>query len=145
MDAEEFVTLAGKVAGMGKAGARSAVSRAYYGAFHFAISILDELATAPASNGKGHNLVPIFLKSCNHPDAQSAADLLSDLHSDRIKADYHIADNRFEGLTFAQNDVENAETIKALLQRFRTACVADESLRRNLRDGVNRVKASFKA
>ena len=58
MQPSEFITLAGKLASMnlGAAGARSAVGRAYYGAFHLAKGVLDEFASAPPRNGNGHVL-----------------------------------------------------------------------------------------
>ncbi len=43
MKPEEFIAFAGKVATFDRAGARSAVSRAYYGAYHAALELLSEL------------------------------------------------------------------------------------------------------
>lgn len=83
MDGSEFVGLSGRIVSMGRAGARSAVSRAYYGAFHIAMRLLDELDRAPPRSGKAHNLVPQMLESAGHPDGRAAGTLLSDLHSDR--------------------------------------------------------------
>ena len=103
MQAGEFITLSGKLAAMnlGAAGARSAVSRAYYGAFHLAKGVLDEFASAPPRNGNGHVLVPAFLESANHVDSTIAARLLQDLHTARIKVDYQLGDTRFETPAYA--------------------------------------------
>jgi hypothetical protein len=85
MDATEFVVLSGKLVALGKAGARSAVSRAYYGVFHLAQTILNDIAGETLASGKAHNLVPIFIKSANHSHASAAANLLSDLHAERSR------------------------------------------------------------
>lgn len=145
MDAAEFIRLSGKIVAMGKAGARSAVSRAYYGAFHLAQDILAEIASEPRGAGRSHVVVPQFLESANHPDAIAAARLLSDLHSDRIKVDYHLGDASVESLAFAQTNVVMAEECERLLTAFRAACQADERLRTTLREGIAKVKAIHRA
>jgi hypothetical protein len=50
MEPAEFISFASRVVAYSKAGARSAVSRAYYGAFHKALSVLADFGCAPASN-----------------------------------------------------------------------------------------------
>ena len=85
MNPEEFISFAARVVGYGPAGARSAVSRAYYGAFHAAVFILDELGCAPPRNATSHKLISEFLGCSSHVSARSAATLLSDLHSRRLR------------------------------------------------------------
>ena len=144
MKAEDFVGLSGKLVTMGPAGARSAVSRAYYGAFHAALTVLEELVSAPAANARSHNLVPIFLKSANHPDGNFAARLLSDLHGDRIDVDYKLDMKLVESVNFAKSGVETAVEILKRLEQFRAACLQDPAVKQALRDGIEKVRASFK-
>ncbi|MBX9788753.1 MAG: hypothetical protein K2Y37_07535 [Pirellulales bacterium] len=143
MDAADFITLSGKLVSMGKSGARSAVSRAYYGAFHVARAVLIDLASESCGSGKAHNLVPLYLGSANHPDASVAANLLSDLHANRIKADYSLDLARAESQPFATHGVETAHEIQRRLILFRAACEQDVELRGRLRDGIARIKAAF--
>jgi uncharacterized protein (UPF0332 family) len=145
MDAADFIALSGKLVSMGTSGARSAVSRAYYGAFHLAQSVLIDLASESCGGGKAHNLVPLYIGSANHPDAMVAAYLLSDLHANRIKADYHLGLARAESQPFAMHGVETAHEIQRRLEIFRAVCEKDVELRRHFRDGIARIKASFGA
>jgi len=60
MDGSDFIALAGKLAAgpaAGEATYRTAVSRAYYGAFHIARSFLAELGLQPVGNANVHALV----------------------------------------------------------------------------------------
>jgi len=144
MDAQDFIDLSTKLAGMGKAGARSAVSRAYYGAFHLAIETLDEAASSPHANGKAHNLVPIFLKCAGHRDGTAAGNLLADLHSDRVKVDYKLENESVETLSFAQLGVETAQKICTHLQAFRQACADDDQLHTKLNNEIAKLKAVYR-
>jgi uncharacterized protein (UPF0332 family) len=144
MNAEEFIVFAGKTAVMGRAGARTAVSRAYYGAFHFAIAMLDGVATSPPCNGKAHTLVPLFLRCANHPDGNKAGYLLSDLHHERIKADYSVSDQRYESAEYAKSGVETATEIQKYVLAFEAACKASAEVRNALKVGILKLKASYK-
>lgn len=139
MEALEFLTFSGRVVSFGKAGARSALSRAYYAVFHLAHDLLADVASAPPRNGKSHNLIPIYLKCSTHFDVVGAANLLSDLHSVRIKADYQLRDESVEGVQVARLAVERADRVRLLLDSFRAACAA-EPVRQELVDGISKLK-----
>lgn len=136
MDAADFITFAAQTAGMKAAGARSATSRAYYGAYHLALAFLDELGCALARNGHSHNSVPQLLKSADRTPARRVADLLGDLHSARIKADYRLDNPGVETLAFAQLHVEMAHTIKAHLDTLKAEC-ADQGMRQQIRQKID--------
>lgn len=144
MHAREFVELSEKLALQGKAGARSAVSRAYYGVFHLAIGALEEIATAPPANGKSHNLVPKYLKSANHPDGNAAGNLLADLHSNRLRADYRLDYTEVESVVFAKLNVEIAHAIVAKLDSFIAACRADDNTRLALVNGIAELRKTYR-
>ena len=145
MDATEFITLSGKLVAMGAAGARTAVSRAYYGSFHLALAVLLEKAGESCGNSRAHKLVTIYLRSVDQPDAIAAADLLADLYTDRIKADYRLDLMTTEDARFAMNGVESAREIERRLAKFRLACDSDPTLPTRLRDGISRIKTAFGA
>jgi len=143
MDPSEFVTFSAQIAARGSVGARSAVSRAYYGVFHLAISLLDEFGCAPPRNGKSHSLVPQFLQCSPHPEAQLAGALLGDLHSDRIKADYRLNNPQVETLQFAKGNVETAVQVQSSLDALREAC-GDATVRAQLIAGIKELSERLK-
>jgi uncharacterized protein (UPF0332 family) len=145
MEPSEFVTFAGRAVTQGKAGARTAISRAYYGLFHAAQQIVQELTGEASGSGKAHNLVPQFLWSTKHLTASDAARIISSLHGDRIEADYKLSRELPEQLEFAKSKVELALDTLPLLEQFRKDCRADPQLLQSLRDAVARVKSIHKA
>jgi hypothetical protein len=141
MEAAEFVAFAGRNVSQGKAGARTAISRAYYGAFHAALAILQELAAESPGSGKAHNLVAQYLLAAKHPMASAAARIIAGLHKDRIEADYRLSLALCEDLAFAKSKVELAAGSLKLLEQFRQECRADSTMMQALRDGIAHVKA----
>jgi len=93
-----------------------------------AADLLADLECECPRNGKAHNLVPQFLQASANGDAQTAGGLLSDLHSERVRADYRIQEIRVETLSYAQAGVETASAVLRHLEAFRRACEAVELL-----------------
>lgn len=141
MEAIEFIELAGKLATGGKSGARSAVSRAYYGAFHLAMQLLGEYAAAPTANGQAHALVQNYLQGVKNTDANEAGVLLSDLHGERLKADYRLSNEKAETLQFAMQAVEAAHAINVRLNAYRLSCRDNPDAVRDLREAIEKIKA----
>ncbi len=120
MNGNDFIQLAGRLATSAEpASLRSAVSRAYYGAFHLAGEFLADIGHPVARNANAHVLVARMLQSSGQPDAVRAGSLLGDLHSDRIKADYRLDDHRVETSAFARLKVESAHAIRSALDQCR--------------------------
>ena len=120
MNGDDFIQLAGKLATHSEPAAlRSAVSRAYYGAFHLAGEFLAEIDRPVPRNANAHVLLARTLQSLGHPDARGAGSLSGDLHSDRIKADYRLDDLRVETTAFARVSVETAHEIRSALDQCR--------------------------
>lgn len=128
MKPEEFIKLAEKIVGFGPAGARSAISRCYYGALHGALDLLDEVSCSCPRNGNSHNLAPQFLDFPANADAKRASRLLSDLHADRLKSDYKLREAETEDMKLAQVDVETSRQVIEFLERFHSACQAGSVL-----------------
>jgi hypothetical protein len=145
MEANEFLAFAGRTVALGKAGARSAISRAYYGAFHLSRELLEDLVAETSRNARSHNLVPQFLSAANHVAATNAARALINLHTQRIIADYDLLNETVESLETAKLRVELAMDVARLLEEFRRDCLADPQLLQNLRNGVARVKSIHQA
>ena len=103
---------------------RSSVSRAYYGAFHCAVSMLREIGVPePVSNKNKHTFVQNALLSSGNQNAAKAGSMLASLHEQRKNADYDIA-STFSGQQSARDAVEDATTIRQLLATCDSAAKA---------------------
>src|SRR5262245_9549210 len=124
MKGDEFLEVAKSLAAQadsGEAFYRTAVSRAYYGAFHLARGLL---ASMGFSVGRNHAIPLRWLMVCGEANAQETGKLLTDLQADRIKADYDLATSRFQ-----QQDL--AYEIKRLI-----AVCATEPARSAIKAGI---------
>jgi uncharacterized protein (UPF0332 family) len=125
MNATEFLDFAGKIAATysDAAACRSAISRAYYGAFHIARSFLDRLGSRPYQNANAHVFVQHRLMNCGHNEATRAGRLLQDLFANRLRADYNLPASRVENVDFARTAVEWARRIQSLIE----SCEQDDA------------------
>lgn len=144
MKPAEFIVFAGRVVSLGPAGARSAISRAYYGAFHVALEVLRELVGEGPGGPKAHVLVPQFLASSHDQDAMLASSLLSDLLGARIRADYRLSNSSVERMILAMDKVESARAVESKLASFAERCRQEPAAIQRLREGIERVKAIHK-
>jgi uncharacterized protein (UPF0332 family) len=115
----DFIDVAGRIAARpasGEAEHRTAVSRAYYGAFHLAKAFVESLGIEVLRNG--HDLHR-WLSVNESPQAKLAGQKLSDLQSDRIRADYEIskdlARHGADPLKHVRLCVERAREVQSLL------------------------------
>jgi hypothetical protein len=123
MTGADFIALAGKLAANAnsdEAAFRSAVSRAYYGAYHIAISLLEELGFPLPANANGHLFAQRTLVGSGHQAGRQAGYLLGDLHADRIKADYKLENRGVGTERFAKLRVEAAVAIQSALSSCRS-------------------------
>lgn len=91
MNPREFLDVAGDwVVGEREAEWRSAVSRAYYAAFHVARGLLrDCLFIVPLAE-QAHGYLWLRLANSGHPDVQQAGNDLRYLREQRNRADYDL-------------------------------------------------------
>jgi uncharacterized protein (UPF0332 family) len=123
MTGNDFLQFASNLAvnpGLGSAAprCRTAVSRAYYAAFHSAVEFLAEFGMHVPANHTGHQETSRQLHRTKQPEAQMAARLLEDLRTDRNEADYRLDRQRLETQKCAKDAVESASE----LHRFLDAC-----------------------
>jgi hypothetical protein len=123
MTGNDFITVAGKIAASysDPASCRTAIGRAYYGAFHLAKSFLAEVGTQPPRNSNAHVFIQHRLAGCSHGTARMIASLLGDLHEDRLHADYDLDNRRVETVACARACVERALRIQAALMECKTS------------------------
>src|SRR5688572_33207692 len=113
MTPDDLIQLAGNLAvnphfGAGEARFRSAVSRAYYGAYHLAANLLQDFQISVRRNHTGHNQVYRCLFECGHFRARIAAQLLDELRAERNAADYDLTKVKFADQRVAEDCVKKA-------------------------------------
>jgi uncharacterized protein (UPF0332 family) len=115
MDAKDFITFAGQLAVQRNPTAsqcRSAVSRAYYGAFHITAEFLADLGhSCPIHNA--HHWVVEMLGNCEVAEAVEISGLLDNLRISRREADYELRKLESESPSNAVLRVERAKDIQS--------------------------------
>jgi uncharacterized protein (UPF0332 family) len=110
MDPRDFLVLAQQLAvGTTESAWRSAVSRAYYAAFHVARQLMLDLHFRVPQADRAHAYLWLRLANCGDPQIQQAGADLNDLRRDRNGADYDLG--RLMRLRVAQTDVQAAARI----------------------------------
>jgi len=112
MNGVEFIRFAGLLVARfpsDEAALRTAVSRAYYGAYHLAIELLSHVCSERLDHGSVRRL----LMESDAAAARQAGRQLGDLQSDRIKADYRL--DVSVTVAFARFNVERSAEIQRLL------------------------------
>lgn len=121
MTGDDFIGLATRIVlsgtGNPEARFRSAVSRAYYGAYHLAASFLRGLGAKIPKNSDCHIAVYRLLINSGNAEAQEAARLLDDLRRARNEADYDLDEKRLASQASARADVEIAVALQAVLKQ----------------------------
>lgn len=129
MDAADFMNLAGKLAAAANAGEatyRTAVSRAYYGAFHLALTFLAELGFTAPRTANVHVFVQHHLNGSGQPTACRAASLLSDLHAARNRADYQLGNPTAAAQSIAKLCVATAYEVQSELLACRQSPIREQ-------------------
>jgi uncharacterized protein (UPF0332 family) len=93
---------------------RSAVSRAYYAAFHAARTVMEGCGFAvPRAEGAHQHLI-LRLQNCGHPDVEDAGRKLEELRRARNHADYDLS--RPQDQAIALHRVHVASNLLALFE-----------------------------
>ena len=121
MNPGKFIDLAARLAARpdsGPEGYRSAISRAYYGAFLSTLSHVETVIGIPCKIGtlSEHQALQRLLMNCHVPEAMELGQMLSNLHEQRKGADYDMDDPDYEDQAAAQLGVARAERIMNQLQ-----------------------------
>jgi uncharacterized protein (UPF0332 family) len=91
MNGRDFLRSARRLAtGPDEADWRSAVSRAYYAAFHVVRDLLAVLGFRTPRADRAHDYLYVRLNNCGDPNVQTAAGLLHGLRNRRNRADYDM-------------------------------------------------------
>jgi uncharacterized protein (UPF0332 family) len=110
MDFREYLKLATTLAaGTGEAEWRSAISRAYYAAFHVARELLMSLGFRVPRADRAHSYLWLRFANAGAANVKIAGNRLNDLRSQRNRADYDSHSSLLQAT--AVNEVKNAEDI----------------------------------
>src|SRR5271165_6533938 len=120
MNPTDFLDLARRLVTSGtEAAFRTAVSRAYYGAFHSAVLLIREMGVSLPVGPESHQKVRFCLmESAERPGLQ-AGDSLQILRKHRNQADYDLDESTIFGAASTLRRIERARDIINLLQECR--------------------------
>ena len=111
--------------GLTEAVLRSAVSRAYYGAFHEALALLHACGVWLPRTEQVHVKVGYCLRDCGDPDTAMAGQQLDVLRSRRRIADYDLDDNRFAASSAVSREILKARQVLETFDQCRTKATGD--------------------
>jgi uncharacterized protein (UPF0332 family) len=115
MKSRDFLALAQRlVSESAEVSWRSAVSRAYYAAFHVARELLEDIGFVVARADRAHAYLWRRLSNCGDPKVQAAGQQLNDLRGDRNEADYNLRLSLAQ--TVANGQVRAAQRIIDILE-----------------------------
>jgi uncharacterized protein (UPF0332 family) len=120
MTGRDFITSAASLAkSSAEADLRSAVSRAYYGAFHEARALLHACGVWLPKTEQVHIKLGYCLRDCGDPIAADVGHQLEALRAKRRVADYDLDDNRFAAPSAARPEILTARDIVGALDALR--------------------------
>lgn len=132
MDGKEFFTLAQKLAQMRTESAlRSAVSRAYYAAYHCCIHLLRELGFQFSKDASAHDKICAYLNNAGISEIQAAADTLFHLRRRRNSADYDLSSTEFRSHIDCQIHLVRAQAVILQIEKY-----SKEPLRTQLKNSL---------
>ena len=124
----DFLTLAELwVKGTSEAEWRSAISRAYYAAFHAARQFMEDLGFVVPRGERAHAYLWLRLSNCGDHQLQIAGSRLNVLRSQRNRSDYELSINvhQASGLVQVQVAAEIVQIIEGTNQAPTRAQVTD--------------------
>jgi uncharacterized protein (UPF0332 family) len=133
MDAKDYFDLARKLAQMRtEAALRSAISRGYYAAFHFAKNLVEELGFKLPKDAAAHDKLFYLLHNAGIESAQDVAKLLAELRKRRNLADYDFVQKKMQTYQNCQYDLVRVMGIIDFCENY-----SSEPLRSSLKKGIS--------
>jgi len=136
MNGRDFLATAQKLTAVGAVppDLRSAMSRAYYAAYHAALEYCTRCGvTFSTHSSDAHTTMPRCFDACTTAEAKDLYRMLNALRADRKTADYDLADSKFEGAANVTLRIKDAEKVIAKIDRLLQEPAYTE-VRRGLRD-----------
>ncbi len=134
MKGDDFISLAIKLANSdNEARLRTSVSRAYFGAFHVARQLIEEMGVRLPRDHQAHISVQRCLQQSGDDAVEKAGAKLGSLRSERKDADYALENTKYRNKNSAAAQIIIARQILEAL----TAC-GHEPARSRFRSGVQK-------
>lgn len=99
---------------------RTAVSRAYYGAFHNTRDLIRDAGIQLPSSEQVHRRILQMLSNAGHPSTREAGKLLDNLKAARNMADYDLVSTAFLGSSGPRLTIDAAKRVLELVHDCRT-------------------------
>ena len=96
---------------------RSAVSRAYYRVFHFAVEVLSQYGVSIPQNPEARNQAVLHFQKTRNEIAMEAARRIGDLRTERNTADYKLNNKKYSKMNNAKLCVEDAYNAIQVLEK----------------------------
>jgi uncharacterized protein (UPF0332 family) len=130
MSPVDFLVLARELAaGNRETEWRSAVSRAYYAAFHTALAMAVRCGFQFGKSSAAHEKIAYCLEHCGEAEMKAAGVHLGSLRIARNKADYELENSSSWGRKYAESQVSRSENIISVVSGKEN----DRDIRRELR------------
>jgi len=97
---------------------RTAINRSYYAAYNVAVNLLGKSGVIVPKSGAGHGKVGKCLGNCGIKSLEEAQSKLSNLYSDRIKADYRLTNKAVEKKANAFKAVFRSEELIKTFDKY---------------------------
>ncbi len=139
MEAKTFFTFSQKLVQMREEPAlRSAVSRAYYAAYHCSIGLVRELGFSFEKGAPAHEKIYQYLRNTEVQDAIAAANDLKLLRKRRNEADYELDSGEFKDHIACQIDLARTQLVISQIEKF-----SREPFRTQLANGLRAYEAKI--
>ncbi len=116
---------------------RSAVSRAYYAAYHLArVLVAKKCGVVVSKTADAHQTIQRCLMNSQHTQLRSAGSRLESLRGERNVADYQLTDARFAIPDTANFSVEMAKGVFAVIAAAESNSQSFQEVIRNYASGV---------
>lgn len=133
MDAKAYFDLARKLAQMRtEAAIRSAISRCYYAAFHFAKTLVESFGFSLPKDAAAHDKLYRMLNNAGIQSAADTAALLFDLRRRRNLADYDFKQKDMQTYSDCQKDLLKVTSVIT----FCEDCLS-EPMRSEIKQGIS--------
>lgn len=132
MEGKEFFELAQKLVHMrAESALRSAISRAYYAAYHCCTQLLREFGFQFSKDSSTHGKILAYLNNAGITEIEFAGKELNYLRRRRNHADYDLDSKEFQNHIDCQLDLARAQAIILQIGKY-----SREPLRTQLRNGL---------
>lgn len=132
MEGKDFFEFARKLVQMRTEPAlRSAISRAYYAAYHCCLQLLRALGFQFGKDSSAHEKVAAYLNNSAITEIELAGKELNYLRRRRNHADYDLALKDFQDHIACQADIARAQAVILQLEKY-----SKEPLRTQLKNGL---------